>query len=114
VLRPLTYSGVHASFVFIELGGFCSYVINSIGSYSHDYSLDTKTARAYALFMAIQHTVGELRDVLESLRSEIERLELGLHLDLSKQGLATRKLIGEVKIQEGVLLAKLAELESKQ
>jgi hypothetical protein len=64
--------------------------------------------------MARQHTVGELRHLLETLRSEIERLELNLHLDPSKQGLATRQLIVETKIQEVVLLAKLAELETRQ
>jgi hypothetical protein len=63
--------------------------------------------------MAMQHTVAELRDLLRHLRSEIEKFEsIGWHPNA--RGKATRKRIDEVKIQELVLLAKLAQLETKQ
>jgi hypothetical protein len=63
--------------------------------------------------MAMQHTVAELRDLLRHLRSEIEESEsIGWYPNAL--GKATRKRIDEVKIQELVLLAKLAELETKQ
>jgi hypothetical protein len=63
--------------------------------------------------MAMQHTVAELRDLLRHLRSEIERYE-SIGWSRNAGGKATRKRIGEVKIQELVLLAKLAQLETKQ
>jgi hypothetical protein len=63
--------------------------------------------------MAKPHTVGELRDLLRNLRREIERLESIGHYP-NPRGKATRKRIDEAKIQEVVLLAKLAELETKQ
>ena len=59
------------------------------------------------------HTVGDLRDVLRNLRTEIEKLESIAHYP-NARGKATRKRIDGAKIQELVLLAKLAELETKQ
>lgn len=63
--------------------------------------------------MAMQHTVAQLRDLLRHLRSEIERYEL-IGWSRNAGGKVTRKRIGEVKIKELVLLAKLAQLETKQ
>ncbi len=58
------------------------------------------------------HSIGDLRDLLRNLRAEIEKLESIGHYP-NPRGKATRKRIDEAKIQELVLLAKLAELEAK-
>jgi len=59
------------------------------------------------------HTVGDLRDLLRNLRTEIEKLESLGHYP-NPRGKAAQRRIEEVKIQEVALLAKLAELETKQ
>jgi hypothetical protein len=68
----------------------------------------------YASFMVREPNVGDLREILWRLRDEIEKLEWSMQIDPSKHRFATRQLIGEIKIQEVLLLAKLAELETKQ
>jgi hypothetical protein len=74
---------------------------------------DTNTARRYALFVGREHSVAELREILRSLRGQIERLEKDMQYS-SKPGFATRQRISEAKLQVIVLLAKLAELDTRQ
>jgi hypothetical protein len=58
--------------------------------------------------MAREHTVTELQSILKDLRTAIDTLEASSVSDKRHQS-ETRKRLKEVKMQETVILAKLAK-----
>lgn len=58
--------------------------------------------------MAREHTVDELRSVLKDLRTAINALAAALPADTRRRS-KLRKRLKEAKIQEAVILARLAQ-----
>jgi hypothetical protein len=58
--------------------------------------------------MVREHTVDELRSLLKDLRTAIDALEATLITDKRRRSKAAKQL-EEVKMQEAVILAKLAQ-----
>ena len=58
--------------------------------------------------MAKEHTIDELRSILNDLRMAINALETSLTLQ-PRPGAKARKLLREAKMQEAVILAKLVQ-----